>query len=180
MSNLFNPGALAIVAAGSRKFSIKKHSPMLVSLLNSFRITSPFRLGEFSAGSTISLASPRGNSFASSPGTSGTSRSTSAATLLTSANGPGFTSSPSPKPETSSLFWIPEGFAHGFLVLSETAEVLYKTTNLYYPQGERSILWNDPTLNIAWPLETLNGLAPSVSPKDAQGKPFLEAELPTG
>lgn len=74
--------------------------------------------------------------------------------------------------------WIPEGFAHGFLVLSETAEVLYKTTNLYYPQGERSILWNDPTLNIAWPLEALNGAAPSVSPKDAQGRPFLEAELP--
>lgn len=74
--------------------------------------------------------------------------------------------------------WIPEGFAHGFLVLSETAEVLYKTTNLYYPQGERSILWNDPTLNIAWPLEALNGLAPAVSPKDAQGKLFLQADLP--
>lgn len=78
------------------------------------------------------------------------------------------------------FLWIPEGFAHGFLVLSEAAEVLYKTTNLYYPQGERSILWNDPTLNIDWPLEILNGVAPSVSAKDAQGKPFLEAELPTG
>lgn len=75
--------------------------------------------------------------------------------------------------------WIPEGFAHGFLVLSETAEVLYKTTNLYYPQGERSILWNDPTLNIPWPLDSLNGSAPSVSPKDAQGKLFLEADLPS-
>ncbi|MEO8737806.1 MAG: dTDP-4-dehydrorhamnose 3,5-epimerase [Edaphobacter sp.] len=75
--------------------------------------------------------------------------------------------------------WIPEGFAHGFLVLSETAEVLYKTTNLYYPQGERSILWNDPTLNIAWPLEALNGLNPSISGKDAQGKLFLEADLPS-
>jgi dTDP-4-dehydrorhamnose 3,5-epimerase len=74
--------------------------------------------------------------------------------------------------------WIPEGFAHGFLVLSDTAEVLYKTTNLYYPPGERSILWNDPTLNIAWPLEALDGIAPSVSPRDAQGKPFLEADLP--
>ncbi len=81
------------------------------------------------------------------------------------------------KGEIHSL-WIPEGFAHGFLVLSETAEVLYKTTNLYYPQGERSILWNDPTLNIAWPLEALGEIAPSVSPKDAQGKPFLEADLP--
>jgi dTDP-4-dehydrorhamnose 3,5-epimerase len=74
--------------------------------------------------------------------------------------------------------WIPEGFAHGFLVLSETAEVLYKTTNLYYPQGERSILWNDPTLDISWPLEALNGLPPSVSAKDAQGRSFLEADLP--
>ena len=50
------------------------------------------------------------------------------------------------------MLWIPEGFAHGFLVLSETAEVLYKTTNLYHPSGERSIVWNDPTLNITWPL----------------------------
>lgn len=74
--------------------------------------------------------------------------------------------------------WIPEGFAHGFLVLSETAEVLYKTTDLYYPQGERSILWDDPTLNIAWPLDALDGVAPAISPKDAQGKAFLEAELP--
>jgi dTDP-4-dehydrorhamnose 3,5-epimerase len=74
--------------------------------------------------------------------------------------------------------WIPEGFAHGFLVLSEAAEVLYKATNLYYPQGERSILWNDPTLGVEWPLEALNGHMPSVSPKDAQGKAFLEAELP--
>jgi dTDP-4-dehydrorhamnose 3,5-epimerase len=76
------------------------------------------------------------------------------------------------------VLWIPEGFAHGFLVLSETAEVLYKTTNLYYPQGERSILWNDPTLNIGWPLADLNGIDPSVSVKDAQGKLFLEADLP--
>jgi len=75
------------------------------------------------------------------------------------------------------LLWIPEGFAHGFLVLSETAEVLYKTTNPYYPAGERSILWNDPTLNIQWPLEALN-LPPSVSDKDAAGSLFLSAELP--
>jgi dTDP-4-dehydrorhamnose 3,5-epimerase len=75
--------------------------------------------------------------------------------------------------------WIPEGFAHGFLVLSDTAEVLYKTTNLYHPQGERSILWDDPTLNIAWPLDALDGVAPSISAKDAQGKSFLEAELPS-
>ena len=76
------------------------------------------------------------------------------------------------------LLWIPEGFAHGFLVLSETAEVLYKTTNLYYPAGERSILWNDPTLNISWPIEALGGLVPSVSDKDAAGSPFTSAELP--
>ncbi len=76
------------------------------------------------------------------------------------------------------LLWIPEGFAHGFLVLSDTAEVLYKTTKLYYPAGERSILWNDPTLNITWPLEALNGISPSISAKDALGKRFDEAELP--
>jgi len=76
------------------------------------------------------------------------------------------------------LLWIPEGFAHGFLVLSETAEVLYKTTNLYHPEGERSILWNDPTLNIAWPLDALNGTLPSVSAKDSVGTLFADAELP--
>src|ERR1700722_10787459 len=76
------------------------------------------------------------------------------------------------------LLWIPEGFAHGFLVLSDTAEVLYKTPNLYPPAGERSILWNDPTLNITWPLEALNGTQPSVSPKDALGRLFAEADLP--
>jgi dTDP-4-dehydrorhamnose 3,5-epimerase len=77
------------------------------------------------------------------------------------------------------LLWIPEGFAHGFLVLSETAEVLYKTTNHYYPAGERSILWNDPVLNIAWPVEALDGTLPSVSSKDARGSLFTEADLPT-
>ncbi len=76
------------------------------------------------------------------------------------------------------LLWIPQGFAHGFLVLSETANVLYKTTNLYYPAGERSILWDDPTLNIEWPLEALDGITPSVSAKDAQGVRFADAELP--
>ncbi len=75
------------------------------------------------------------------------------------------------------LLWIPEGFAHGFLVLSETAEVLYKTTQGYYPAGERCILWNDPTLAIAWPLHELGGTAISVSGKDAQGLPFDRAEM---
>jgi dTDP-4-dehydrorhamnose 3,5-epimerase len=90
----------------------------------------------------------------------------------------GFHLKPPSATDELQLLWIPEGFAHGFLVLSDTAEVLYKTTNYYYPTGERSILWDDPTLNIAWPLEALNGIQPSVSPKDAQGSPFLQANLP--
>src|SRR5271154_457260 len=73
------------------------------------------------------------------------------------------------------LLWIPAGFAHGFLVLSDTAEVLYKTTGFYHPPGERCILWSDPNLNIPWPLD---GLALTVSPKDAQGTLFANAELP--
>jgi dTDP-4-dehydrorhamnose 3,5-epimerase len=73
------------------------------------------------------------------------------------------------------LLWIPEGFAHGFLVLSETAEVLYKTTAGYFPEGERCIRWDDPTLAIPWPLD---GLTLSVSAKDAVGSLFHEAELP--
>jgi dTDP-4-dehydrorhamnose 3,5-epimerase len=81
--------------------------------------------------------------------------------------------------DTLQLLWIPEGFAHGFLVLSDTAEVLYKTTNFYHPAGERSILWNDPTLNITWPLAALNGTPPSVSPKDMRGTPFATADLPS-
>jgi len=76
------------------------------------------------------------------------------------------------------LLWIPEGFAHGFVVLSETAEVLYKTTRGYYPAGERCIRWDDPTLNIAWPLDKLGGVPPSVSGKDALGMSFEAAELP--
>ena len=76
------------------------------------------------------------------------------------------------------LLWIPEGFAHGFLVLSKNAEVLYKTTRAYYPAGERCILWSDPVLNIGWPLESLGGSGPVISPKDAQGSSVAEAELP--
>ena len=75
------------------------------------------------------------------------------------------------------LLWIPEGFAHGFLVLSDTAEVLYKTTNVYYPEGDRSILWNDPTLSIDWPLNAIDGSL-SISTKDAAASLFLFAELP--
>jgi dTDP-4-dehydrorhamnose 3,5-epimerase len=75
------------------------------------------------------------------------------------------------------MLYIPEGFAHGFLVISETAEVHYKTTSLYYPEGERCILWNDPTLAIAWPLDALPNRTPSVSPKDAAGVSFPSADL---
>lgn len=71
--------------------------------------------------------------------------------------------------------WIPEGFAHGFLVLSDGAEVLYKTTDLYHPVGERCILWSDPTLHIGWPM---GDLTPVVSAKDEIGGMFAEAELP--
>ena len=76
------------------------------------------------------------------------------------------------------LLWIPEGFAHGFLVLSETAEVLYKTTRGYYPPGERSVVWNDPDLSITWPLDQLAGAEVSVSAKDAKGALLRHAELP--
>ena len=75
------------------------------------------------------------------------------------------------------MIWIPEGFAHGFLVLSDTAEVLYKTTDIYHPQGERCVLWNDPAIKIDWPLDLLDG-PPLVSPKDAVGALLADAELP--
>ena len=76
------------------------------------------------------------------------------------------------------LLWIPEGFAHGFLVLSETAEVLYKTTRNYYPPGDRCVLWNDPEIGITWPLDQLDGAEVSVSAKDAKGALLSNAELP--
>lgn len=69
--------------------------------------------------------------------------------------------------------WIPEGFAHGFVVLSDTAEFLYKTTDYYAPAHERCILWNDAALRIQWP----DGIQPILSAKDAQGKAFTEAEV---
>lgn len=70
--------------------------------------------------------------------------------------------------------WIPPGFAHGFYVISETADVLYKTTDYYAPQHERTILWNDPDLNIHWPLTTHE---PMLSTKDQAGQPLAEAEV---
>lgn len=69
--------------------------------------------------------------------------------------------------------WVPPGFAHGFLVLSESAEFLYKTTDYYAPQHERCIAWNDPQLAIAWPDI---GMAPLLSAKDAQGVALSAAE----
>jgi dTDP-4-dehydrorhamnose 3,5-epimerase len=90
----------------------------------------------------------------------------------------GFHLQPPSPTDPLEMLWIPEGFAHGFLVLSETAEVLYKTTDFYDPASERCIVWNDPTLNIQWPLDQLNQ-TPSVSLKDAKGSLFLEADLPS-
>jgi dTDP-4-dehydrorhamnose 3,5-epimerase len=74
--------------------------------------------------------------------------------------------------ENKHQFWVPPGFAHGFLVISEVAEVLYKTTDYYAPQHERCILWNDPELAIAWPMTA----APVLSAKDQAGAPFHMAE----
>lgn len=70
--------------------------------------------------------------------------------------------------------WLPPGIAHGFLVLSDSAEVLYKTSDYYAPELERCIAWNDPTLAIEWPL---HGATPILSAKDAAGKAFAQAEL---
>lgn len=70
------------------------------------------------------------------------------------------------------MMWIPEGFAHGFLVLSETAEFLYKTSDYYAPGHERTLLWNDPAIGVKWPLEG----APALKPKDAAGTPLAAAE----
>lgn len=68
--------------------------------------------------------------------------------------------------------WVPEGFAHGFVVLSDTAECLYKTTGYYAPEHECSIAWNDPTIGIQWPLDG----EPVLSVKDQQGKSLAGAE----
>lgn len=69
--------------------------------------------------------------------------------------------------------WIPEGFAHGFVVLSETAECLYKTTDYYRPEAERCIRWDDPDLAIDWPLDR----SPLLSAKDAKGLALRDAEV---
>ncbi|MEY3869723.1 MAG: hypothetical protein RLZZ338_3614 [Cyanobacteriota bacterium] len=76
--------------------------------------------------------------------------------------------------ENKRQFWVPPGFAHGFLVISDIAEVLYKTTEYYAPQHERAILWNDPDLAIAWPLPENN---PILSAKDEAGKTLKTADI---
>jgi len=75
--------------------------------------------------------------------------------------------------ETHEMAWIPPGFAHGFLVLSDHAEFLYKTTDYYAPQFERCLRWNDPAMNIAWPLDD----EPLLSAKDQAGLPLAECEV---
>lgn len=75
--------------------------------------------------------------------------------------------------ENKRQLWVPEGFAHGFLVLSATAEFLYKTTDYYSPEHERCIRWDDPQLSIEWPLQG----QPCLSSKDQRGAAFEQAEL---
>ncbi len=75
--------------------------------------------------------------------------------------------------ENKRMFWVPPGFAHGFVVLSESADFLYKTTDYWAPEHERCIRWNDPALGIDWRIEE----APSLSAKDAQGVLLRDAEL---
>ena len=71
------------------------------------------------------------------------------------------------------MVWIPPGFAHGFLVLSERAELFYKATDFYAPDHDRSLLWSDPALGIRWPLDG----PPILSPKDVAAPPLTHAEL---
>jgi dTDP-4-dehydrorhamnose 3,5-epimerase len=75
-------------------------------------------------------------------------------------------------PAARPMAWIPEGFAHGFLVLSEQAIVSYKTTDYYAPEHERTLAWNDRSVDVLWPLEG----APLLSDKDARGTAFADAE----
>lgn len=75
--------------------------------------------------------------------------------------------------ENKHQLWVPPGFGHGFVVLSDTAEFLYKTTDYYAPEHERCIIWNDPTLAIDWRIQD----EPKLSAKDSQGKPLSESHV---
>jgi dTDP-4-dehydrorhamnose 3,5-epimerase len=75
--------------------------------------------------------------------------------------------------ENKRQLWVPPGFAHGFMVTSESAEFLYKTTDYWAPEFERGILWNDPAIGIEWPLDG----TPMLSGKDQVGKPLAEADV---
>lgn len=77
--------------------------------------------------------------------------------------------------QNNKLLWIPPGFAHGYYVLSDWADVAYKVTDFYAPEWERTILWDDPTIGIEWPLKENTPLL--ISPKDAAGIPFPSAEV---
>jgi dTDP-4-dehydrorhamnose 3,5-epimerase len=74
--------------------------------------------------------------------------------------------------ENRRMLWVPPGFAHGFVVLSEAADFLYKTTDYWFAAHERTLLWNDPALGIDWPLAT----PPTMAPKDAAGVPLAQAD----
>ncbi len=76
--------------------------------------------------------------------------------------------------DNKQMLWIPPKFAHGFYVISETAEFQYKCTDFYDPTSERSIIWNDNTIGIEWPLD---GNKPLLSEKDKKGKKFTEADV---
>ena len=78
--------------------------------------------------------------------------------------------------ENKRMVWVPPGFAHGFLVLSESADFLYKTTDYYAPKFERTLMWNDMALGIPWPLEEVGGV-PVLSEKDLKGSVLAEAEV---
>lgn len=75
--------------------------------------------------------------------------------------------------QNKKMFWVPEGFGHGFLVLSEQADFLYKTTDYYAPEYERCVRWDDPEIGIDWPLDA----EPQLSAKDKQALPFSKAEM---
>lgn len=76
--------------------------------------------------------------------------------------------------ENHRMLWVPPGFAHGFYVMSESADFLYKCTDFYAPEYDRSLRWDDPTVGIEWPL--VNDAAPTISAKDEAGKRWQEAD----